>query len=364
MRNQFSTKIKRIVIKIGSSIISSKTGKLDKVRIKQLSNQIAAIYGTGTEIIIVSSGAIACGMSEIGLTCRPDKLSCLQAAAAVGQNILMQAYIAIFKKKQLRCAQVLLTWDDFQIRSRYLNAKNTINSLIENRIIPIVNENDVVSTDEIKFGDNDRLSALVASLIDADLLILLSDVDGLYKGKHSQKEVISLVENIDGDIEKLAKDTNKRNISKGGMISKLDAAGIAIHSKIPCVIANGKTKNVILEILSGKTIGTLFTPKTSKMLAKKRWIAFGVKPTGKIVIDSGAKDALLKRNKSLLCPGIIGVDGKFHSGDIVAIVDENGKEIAKGRAGFSNEELCKIKGSRVAKEAVHRNNLAITYRGR
>ncbi|MFC1594317.1 glutamate 5-kinase [Candidatus Omnitrophota bacterium] len=361
MREQFLNKSKRIVIKIGSSILADK-GVLNVGAVKSIVEQIAALVGMGKEVIVVTSGAIASGFSELGFQCRPDKLSCLQASAALGQSLLMQTYIQLFKKKKMCCAQVLLTWDDFQVRARYLNAKNTILALLDYNVVPIINENDTVSTEEIKFGDNDRLSALVANVVEADLLILLSDVDGLYQDSRKRTKVISLVQELNTGIEKLAKDTDKKHISKGGMISKLEAVGIAVHSKIPTVIANGKTKDIAIKIVEGKEIGTLFLPKGDRMIAKKRWIAFGVKPHGRIVVDDGAKSALVERNKSLLCPGIVDVEGKFHAGDVVAIVDKEGKEIAKGRVNFSKEELVKSKGKRVAKEVVHRNNLAITYK--
>ncbi|MFC1704610.1 glutamate 5-kinase [Candidatus Omnitrophota bacterium] len=360
MRKQFPSTINRLVVKVGSSILSSDSGKLDESIVEKIVGQVASIAQSGKEVIIVSSGAIPSGISELGAICRPEKISCLQATAAIGQSILMQNYMGQFKKKGLSCAQVLLTWDDFQVRTRYLNAKNTILSLLEYKAIPIINENDAVSTEEIKFGDNDRLSALVASLIEADLLLLLSDVDGLYRGK--SKELVSLVEEIDSDIEKLARDTTRKNISKGGMISKLESVSIAAHSQIPSVITNGKTDDVITKVLKGEEIGTLFMPKKSRMVAKKRWLAFGVKSSGKIVVDDGAKEALVKGNKSLLCPGILDAEGLFNAGDIIAIMGKDGKEIAKGRVNFSKEEIMKMKGCRVAKEAVHRNNLVITLK--
>ncbi|MFH1655601.1 MAG: glutamate 5-kinase [Candidatus Omnitrophota bacterium] len=357
MRRQFK-KGKRIVIKIGSSVLTSSNGQLDTNLVAKIVKQVSSIIKSGKEVVLVSSGAIASGMSELGFKCRPSKLSCLQASAAIGQSLLMQTYINLFKKKKLRCAQVLLTWDDFHVRSRYLNAKETMFSLLSYKTIPIINENDTVSTEEIRRGDNDHLSALVASLLEADLLILLSDVDGLFSGK----QLVSEVKNIDSGIQKLAKDTKKKHVSRGGMLSKLEAVNIASHAGISSVIANGRTKEVILKILDGEKVGTVILPKADRMVAKKRWMAFGVKSNGKLFVDDGAKEALVKKFKSLLCPGLIRVEGKFDAGDIVAVADKNGKEFAKGKVNFSKEELNNIKGKKVSKEAIHRNNLVITVK--
>jgi len=357
MRRQFK-KSKRIVIKIGSSVLTSANGKLDVGLVAKIVEQVSSVVKSGKEVILVSSGAIASGMSELGFKCRPSKLSCLQASAAIGQSLLMQTYINLFKKKKLRCAQVLLTWDDFHVRLRYLNAKETMLSLLGYKAIPIINENDTISTEEIRRGDNDHLAALVASLLEADLLILLSDVDGLFSGK----QLVTEVKNIDSDIQKLAKDTKKKHISRGGMLSKLEAVDIASHAGITSVIANGKAKKVVLKILDAEKIGTIILPKADRMVAKKRWMAFGVKSNGKLFVDDGAKEALVKKYRSLLCPGITNVEGKFDAGDVVAIVDKDGKEIAKGKVSFSNEELCNIKGKKVSKEVIHRNNLVITVK--
>ncbi|MBM3252568.1 MAG: glutamate 5-kinase, partial [Candidatus Omnitrophica bacterium] len=341
MRSQFK-KSKRIVIKIGSSVLTGAKGQLDTDLIAKIVDQISALIKSGKEVVLVSSGAIASGMSELGFKCRPSKLSCLQASAAIGQSLLMQTYNNLFKKKNLRCAQVLLTWDDFHVRSRYLNAKETMIALLDYKAIPIINENDTVSTEEIRRGDNDHLSALVASLLEADLLILLSDVDGLFSGK----QLVSEVKNIDSDIRKLAKDTKKRHISRGGMLSKLDAVDIASHAGITSVIANGKANGIILKIIDGEKVGTLISLKADRMVAKKRWMAFGVKSNGKIFVDDGAKKALVEKNKSLLCPGVIRVEGNFDSGDVVSVVDKDGNEIAKGKVNFSYEEVNNIKGKK------------------
>jgi len=360
MRRQFPHKIKRIVVKVGSSMLASNHGGLDNKIIEELVNQICSLVASGKEVILVSSGAIASGLAEMGLKVRPQDLSSLQAAASIGQSILMQRYNDYFKKNKVSCAQVLLTWEDFCQRQRYLNARNTVSKLLGYKIVPIINENDAVSTDEIKFGDNDKLSALVANLVEADLLILLSDVDGLYRTK--KDDIISVVEQLTDEIKKLAKGTDKKLISRGGMISKLEAVEIATQAGIPCVIANGKTKDSLAKILDSQDIGTLFLPKKDKLIARERWIAFGTKSKGKIIVDDGAREALVKKGKSLLCPGVIDLDGKFTSGDMVSIVDKNHREFARGICNYSSTELKNIKGCKGKEEVIHRDDLVITVK--
>lgn len=360
MRRQFPHKIRRIVVKVGSSILASGLSGVDHKLMNELTRQVSILSKKGKEVVLVSSGAIALGLAELGLKVRPQKLSGLQAAASIGQGILMQTYSKYFKKNKLSCAQVLLTWEDFDERERYLNAKNTLVQLLEYKTVPIINENDAVSTEEIKFGDNDRLSALVANLVEADLLILLSDVDGLYKSK--EKDVISIVEKLDEEINNLARDTDKKHVSRGGMITKLEAARITASTGTPCVIANGKTKDVLLKILEGKEMGTLFLPNKDRLIARKKWIAFGSKTRGKIIVDDGAREALVKKGKSLLCPGVVSLEGDFEVGDTVSIVDKDSKEFAKGISNYSSVELKEIKGCKLKDEVVHRNNLVITIK--
>ena len=345
---------KRIVIKIGSSLLYSQKAKLDCGLINEITGQISDLISRGKEIVIVSSGAIAMGMSVLKLESRPKELSSLQAAAAIGQHELMQVYRSFFQKRFLNCAQLLLTWEDFKERKRYLNAKNTLLTLLKLNSIPIINENDTVSTDEIKFGDNDRLSALVSTMIPADILVILSDVDGLLD---KSKTVINIVDEITPQIRELACPTNKKNCV-GGMITKIEAAKIAMDAGIPCVIANGRRKDIILNVLKEPSKqGTLFLPKVS-LNAKKRWIAFSAKPKGKIIVDEGAKNALLN-NKSLLSVGVIGVIGDFASGSTVSVVDTKKYEFAKGTVAVSSRQLDEIKGSRFDKEVIHRDNIVI-----
>lgn len=347
---------KRIVIKIGSSLLYSQRAKLDYGLVNGISGQISDLIKAGKEIAVVSSGAIALGMSKLRLQTRPKELSLLQAAAAIGQPELMDAYQRFFKERQSNCAQVLLTWEDFDDRKRYLNAKNTLVTLLKLNVVPIINENDTVSTDEIKFGDNDRLSALVSVLISADLLLILSDVDGLLD--KDKKTVIKLVDGITPKIQGLACLSGKESCV-GGMITKLEAARIAAESGIPCVIANGRRKDIIKHCAEEpQDCGTLFLPKKDYLAAKKRWIAFSAKPKGKIMVDEGAKNALLDK-KSLLSVGIISCEGNFDAGDIVSLADKACREFARGKTRASSKELDKVKGRRYHKEIVHRDNIVI-----
>ena len=320
-----------------------------------LGSEIAPLAKEGREIVLVSSGAIAFGMMLLGFKERPRELSTLQAAAAVGQNELMDAYSASFKKNGLTCAQLLLTWEDFSGRSRYLNAKNTLLTLLKLGAIPVINENDTVSTDEIKFGDNDRLSALVASLIGADLLVILSDVDGLLD---RDNKTVKIVTEINSAIKDLACPIKKKTCV-GGMITKIEAAKIAVDSGIPCVIANGNKKNIITSVIKDPAnSGTLFVPKESFLGARERWIAFGSKTKGRITVDDGAELAL-KDKKSLLAVGVNKIEGAFDAGDIVAVIDRRGHEFARGKISLSAKNLEKVRGERFGKEVIHRDNLVI-----
>jgi len=351
---QSAQNFKRIVIKIGSSLLySDKTG-LDCGFVNEIAAGICDLIKDGKEIVLVSSGAIALGMSMLKLGSRPKELAYLQGVAAIGQPELMDVYRRFFKDRQLNCAQILLTWEDFDDRKRYLNAKNTLLTLLRLDNIPIINENDTVSTEEIKFGDNDRLSALVSVLISADLLIILSDVDGLL----DKKTVIKLVDKISPKIEQLACQTNKKSCV-GGMVTKLKAAKIAVDSGIPCIIANGMRRGILRVCLEEPyESGTLFLPQKKYLAAKKRWIAYSAKPKGKIVVDEGAKKALIN-NKSLLSVGVSAVQGEFGDGDVVSVTDLQNCEFARGKAGISSKQLDKIKGSRYDKEVIHRDNIVI-----
>jgi len=351
---QWQKNYKRLVIKVGSSLFYT-GNKPDAGRFFENISQLGElIKADGKEIVIVSSGAIALGMDLMKLGSRPKELPMLQAAAAIGQNELMDNYRQQFRRFGLNCAQVLLTWDDFSSRQRYLNAKSTLLALLKSGCVPIVNENDTISTDEIKFGDNDRLSALVAKLVGADLLVILSDVDGLLD---NGGQVIPVVDEISAEIKLLAAPSKKRT-TVGGMSSKLEAAKIAVDSGIPCVIANGRRKNIVFSVVTApKGNGTLFVSKKN-LSAKEHWIAFGTKIKGRIIVDEGAKQALLN-NKSLLSVGVCGVEGNFSAGEIVGVVDKDGSEFARGKAGLNYSELEKVKGRHSEKEVIHRDNIVI-----
>lgn len=346
---------KKIVIKIGSSLLSPARTGVDAHLIEGIAGQIARLLKQGREVVIVSSGAISCGMNILAIESRPRDLARLQAAAAIGQNELMDLYRDAFKKRSVKCAQVLLTWDDFSDRKRYLNAKNTLNTLLKLGSVPVVNENDTVSTEEIKFGDNDRLSALVAGLIKADLLLILSDVDGLLD---KEKKLIRAVCSINDEVKSLALPTDKKTCV-GGMITKLEAAKISIDSGTPCVIANGRSKDVVISIADDPAFcGTLFAPSKSYLTGRKHWIAFGTRPKASVSVDEGAKRALLN-NKSLLTVGVKGAKGNFDCGDIISVTDTQGAEFARGRAGISGRQLEGVCGKRSDRELIHRNNIVI-----
>ena len=353
---QSGKKSKRVVIKIGSSVFYS--GK--NLKIGNIFEIISGISALGqlydTEVVVVSSGAIALGMNIMGLKARPGDLTTLQAAAALGQNELMDKYSEFFKKFKLKCAQILLTWDDFSNRRRYLNARNTLVKLLELGVVPIVNENDTVSTEEIKFGDNDKLSALVAGLVNADLLVILSDVEGLLD---KDKRLVRVVSEINTQIKEMASPSGRKT-SVGGMVTKIEAAKIAMDSGIRCVITNARTKAIILSVVrepEQNKAGTLFLPKKF-LKARHHWIAFGTKPKGRIIVDKGAKTALLAK-KSLLCVGILGVSGNFDAGEIISITGVDNHEFGRGKCVLSSKDLEKIKGCRYEKEIVHRDNIVI-----
>jgi glutamate 5-kinase len=363
---------KRVVIKVGSNLISKDKGKY----IPHLVEQIAELKKEGCEIILVTSGAIVTGVLEHNLSTKPKTIIEKQAYASIGQPLLMKRYIDEFSVYKIKVAQVLLTREDFDNRQRYLNIRNTLNHLLKIGVVPIINENDAVANDEIKLGDNDTLSAVVASKIDADMLIILTDVDGLYDknpNKYSDAKIVPEIRDVT-DINTFCK---KEDLEKsgffcgtGGMKTKLEAARIACMSGVEVVIANGLKKNVVLDIYSGEPVGTKFCPIGREISSRKRWIAFGKKVRGRIIIDDGAVDAIVKKNKSLLSSGIKFVEGKFDSGDVVSIVDNKGVEIARGISNFSFEILEKIKGKKTSEikkqfpqleveEVVHRDNLVV-----
>ncbi|MFA5060382.1 MAG: glutamate 5-kinase [Candidatus Omnitrophota bacterium] len=362
MSRKLSRRIKRVIVKIGSSVMVDYQLKPQRARLYSLVKQISQLRKQGIEVILVSSGAIVFGMGELGLRSRPSDLAQLQANAAVGQNILMRTYSELFKKNNLKCAQVLLTWDDFADRTRFNNARTTLQAILDYGAIPVINENDTISTQEIKFGDNDQLSALVASMMHADLLMILSDVEGLYDYKNGRKEVLSEIKEITKEVESIASGTNKKQISKGGMVTKLGAIKIATHADVPCVIASGEAENVLLRIIKGERLGTFFAEKEEKLLAAKHWISFIAKPKGTIVIDDGAREAVLTGGKSLLLPGVVGWEGHFKVDDVVIVTGKDDQEIARGLTNYSFSDLHKTEDKKQKKEVIHRDNLVLCKR--
>ncbi len=375
IRKETLSNVKKIVVKIGTRVLTNEDGFLDKNQIMDLSRQIVGLYSAGFSVVVVSSGAIGAGISALGRRKRPSSLPELQASAAIGQGKLIEIYNECFEKQGYHAAQLLLTRQDFEDRQRYLNTCNTLHSLLRLRAIPIINENDTISVDEITFGDNDILSALVANLLRADLLILLSSVDGLYaklpaSGKKS--DVLSVVDGISDDIKKLAfKLKTKEGI--GGMESKLEAASIVTSSGEAAIIANGRPPDILSRIMDFDNVGTLFIPykNKKKIDSRKRWIGFIARPKGKIYIDDGALGALQKNGKSLLPSGMVKIDGNFVRGDVVSILSvKEHKEIARGLINYSSEEVQKIKGlstslikktlgSKPYDEVVHRDNMVL-----
>ena len=348
---------KRIVIKIGTSNLTDKSNRLEPQKVEKLAKEIVELKEQGREIIVVTSGAIGAGIGKLDLKQRPRDIKVLQATAAVGQNILMSTYDSYFARYEQTIAQLLLTHEDFFNRQRYLNLRNTLITLLKSGVIPVINENDTVAVDEIKLGDNDNLSALVASSLGADLLIVLTDIDGLYTydPKRSKKaEFISVVDAITPEIERIA-ETGGKASSVGGMKTKIQAAKVTMKAGIPLVIANGNEENILARVIAGERIGTIFLPGAAakeKMNDRKHWLRFASSVKGKIKVDEGAKNALIKNGSSLLASGVIDVEDEFMSGDPVSIVDAEGVEFAKGITNYSSSDIEKIKGAQ-SKEIEH-----------
>lgn len=347
IRKNIVSRAKRVVIKLGSYVLTTPSFKLDRKVFLDVIQTIAETRERNIETVLVSSGAIASAMGTLGLSERPKLISQEQAAAAIGQISLMGLYNRLLGKFNLNAAQILLTHSDLGNRQRFLNARHTLNSVLEYGAVPIINENDTTVVEEIRFGDNDYLSSLVTNLVQADLLIILTDIDGFYDKdprKFDDAKFISLVENVDSSIEKLALGT-KSKIAKGGMATKIKAAKTAAHFGVPTIIANGKTKGNLSKILQGEEIGTLILPKQNKLTSRKHWIAFTLKPQGRITVDNGAKTAMVEKARSLLPSGITSVDGDFDPGESVSCCDEKGVEFARGLSAYSAEDIGKIKGA-------------------
>ena len=345
-----------IVLKLGTGILTDRHNRLAQGRVKQLVGQVSRARKAGHEVVVVSSGAVGAGMEALSLSNMPTRLDELQACAAVGQSRLMAAYQELFAQAGLAVGQVLLTHDDLQHHERHLNARNTIMALLNREIVPIINENDAVSFTELTVGDNDQLSALVAALLPADLLVLLTAAEGVVRNfGEPRAKVISIVRKIDESVRRHARGTQSRT-SIGGMVSKIEAAGIAVRSGIPAVIASGTKRGILGKILAGDTVGTLFVPAPQKLKGRKRWIAFFHHPKGALVVDAGARSALRERSKSLLFPGIVRCEGEFDIGDVVKICDLEGTEFAQG---ISRVARAQIDSGAAVKVVVHRDDLVI-----
>lgn len=357
MRHESLKNISRVVVKLGTGILTDSRNRIDPAQMEQLVGQMAALQATGRELVIVTSGAVGAGMGTLGMTRRPTRLEGLQACAAIGQLRLMTEYGRLFGKHGLNVAQVLLTHDDLKHKERHLNARNTLLALLKRKVIPIINENDTVSFTELKFGDNDKLSALAAALIPADLLVILTSVGGVLEHFGTERErIVPIVERIGASIQEHARGTSSVT-GTGGMVTKIEAAKIATRSGIPVVIASGLDKGSLAAAAAGENVGTLFVPGVEKLRSRKRWIAFFHHPRGVLTVDEGARQALRIGGKSLLAPGITRVEGVFQRGDVVKICDPDGTEFARGIVGLSAEE---ISGSSPAgHEVVHRDNLVI-----
>lgn len=384
LRKKITSSARRIVVKIGSSVLVGE-GRGDGdgrdndegqgISSKVLSGFAADILraiDSNKEVVLVSSGALAMGMKELSIKMRPTNIPEIQAVSAVGQNALMACYKDLFAEEKKRVAQVLLTHDDLADRKRFLNARNTLLTLFKLNVLPVINENDTVAVEEIKFGDNDTLSALVTNLVEADLLIILTDIDGLYKSNprlNPDAERIGIVKDVD-HLKPYGFGTETSRLGTGGIVSKIDAARKAAHFGVATIVASGFTENVISNILAGEDVGTLFLPMEDRLTSKKHWIAFSSRPTGRVFLDEGARLAILDGGKSLLPSGIKMVDGVFDSGEVIHCVDASGMELARGITNYSSVEIDSIKGKnsseieeilgfKVYDEVIHRDNLVL-----
>lgn len=373
LRAQITSAAQTVVVKVGTRVLTNADGTLNLERIGQLAEEVHTISAAGRRVVLVSSGAVGAGISLLGLKGRPTDLAKLQAVAAVGQTHLIEAYDRTLARHGRRAAQVLLTLDDFDDRIRYLNVRNTLLSILEFGAVPIVNENDTVSVDELKttFGDNDRLAAMVTNLIRAPLLVVLSDIEGLYDGDPSlaTSKLVSTVERIDEDVLGYVRDT-KTGLSKGGMASKLEAARIVTAAGENMIIASGRQADVLTRLMAAEPLGTLFLAQGKAITPFKRWLGFSAQVRGRIQLDDGARRAIVEQGRSLLAAGIVGTQGEFQKGDVVALCDSQGHVVARGLSNYSSEDVERIKGLKSAKiaevlgrrpyeEVIHRDNLAL-----
>lgn len=363
---------KRIVVKVGTSTLTHSTGKPNLFRIEQLAMELADLANQGKEIVLVFSGAVGAGMARLGMAERPKTIPEKQAAAAVGQGLLMHIYEKAFSEFGQVVAQVLLTREDSVNRSRYANSRNTLLSLLNYGVIPIINENDAVAIEELKIGDNDTLSAMVANIVDADLLIILSDIDGVYTANPQTDPTAILMHEIPDITEAVENAAGGAGSSRGtgGMYTKIQAAKMVVNSGIAMVIASGLEKGVVRRILQGENIGTLFLSRENRLQFRKRWLAFGSRVKGRIQVDAGCERAVVEHGSSLLAAGIVDCQGEFGEGMTVSIVSASGREIARGLVNYSSEDIVRLKGAHTDEiagilgvktydEVVHRDNLVL-----
>lgn len=379
LRQEIATAADTVVVKVGTRVLTDGQGLLNQQRIATLAEELNQVIESGRRVALVSSGAVGAGMGQLDLVQRPTDLAHLQAVAAIGQSHLVEAYDQALRKHGRHAAQLLLTAEDLDHRARYLNVRNTIVALMQYGAVPIINENDTVAVDELltTFGDNDRLAAMVTNLIRAPLLILLSDVAGLYDGdpEDAASNLISTVTEIDDSVMRLdcgeAAGNHQRQLSKGGMTSKLEAARIATAAGENVVLADGHTPGTLARILAGDMVGTLFVAQGQSVKSRKRWIGFTVHPRGSLVLDAGACKALAEDGRSLLAIGIRRCEGEFDKGDVVLLVNEAGDEIARGLTNYSAAEILRIQGLKTSEiadvlshcpydEVIHRDNLMVT----
>jgi glutamate 5-kinase len=374
LRQEIATAAHTMIVKVGTRVLTASDGTLSQERIAHLAQEIHEVLDSGRKLVLVSSGAVGAGMGQLGLKKRPTDLARLQAVAAIGQTYLVQTYDREFRRFGRHAAQILLVADDLDHRTRYLNIRNTILNLLELGAVPIINENDTVSVEELRttFGDNDRLAAMMTNLIRAPLMVLLSDVQGLYNGDPSlpESKIVHTVPKIDEGVYAMVRD-KLTGLSKGGMASKLEAARIATTAGENVIITSGKDPGALRKIIDGDVVGTLFLAQGGTLPAWKRWIGFTAQTRGTLTLDDGARKAVERDGRSLLAIGIRDVAGDFRKGDVVSLRDQSGYEFARGLCNYTHDELHKIKGLRTEQiaaalgshphdEVIHRDNLART----
>ena len=370
-RNEIKNAV-RVVVKIGTSTLTYNNGKLNLFRIEKLVRELSDLANQGKEIILVTSGAVGAGLDRLGSTERPKTIPEKQAVAAIGQGILMHMYEKLFAEYGQIVAQVLLTRENSVKHKLYINSRNTLLTLLKMGVIPVINENDAIAIDELKIGDNDTLSATVATIVDADLLIILSDIEGVFTANPQNDPTAQLIEEITDitpEIEELAGGAGSK-LGTGGMYTKIQAAKIAVNAGVTMVIASGALEGVVRNILSGEKIGTIFPAKEQHLQVRKSWLAFGAMIKGELVVDEGCEKALITEGSSLLSVGIVEVKGTFDQGNSVRILSKQGREIARGLANYNSEEIkkicgkntnniSKILGSKLYDEVIHRDNMVI-----